>query len=202
MNVNLFKTDEHYQLHSLKIGFNGFLVYSNFHNPKDLVYLRLDVWCFHLNEAKCNVKFPMQLDSIALTKMQCNDGYLIVLKSRGLILKLNLSEPPSKFEQPFEFQQGVHLASPVSTDTILPEFDMALNWLLLSKENLQLPLPGLPAIEVLSDSLLHYLNNFSVQASNYGNAHLKTLIGRYMKYEISEALYWFELKKLKSIVNR
>lgn len=202
MNVNLFKTDEHYQLHSLKIGGEGYIVYANFDNPKDLVFLKLDVWCFHFSEIKYNIEFPVQLDSITLTNMRCNDGYLIVLKSRGLIIKLNLSEPPSKFEQPFEFQQVVHLASPVSTDTILSEFDTALDWLLISKENSQMPLPGLPAIQVLSDSLLNYLNHFSTKTTNYGTARLKTLIDRYMDYDISEAQYLFELKKLKSAVTR
>lgn len=202
MNVNLFKTDETYQLHSLKMGGEGYIVYSNFDNPKDLVFLKLDIWCFHFSEVKHDIEFPVKLDSIRMTKMRCNDGYLIVLKSKELLLKINISELPSIVEQPFKFQQGIFLASRVPTDTLLSEVELALDWLLLSKENSQLPLPGLPAIQVLSDSLLHYLIQFSNTPATFGFTRLTTLISRYMDYDISEVMYLFELKKLKPVVNR
>lgn len=201
MDNDIFKPDTLCELHSLKIGANGHLVFSNVASPEVKVFVLLDIWCFHFSENFSNVTFPLLLDSISLVKMRCNNGHLLVLKSKERLLKLNVLSLPIKNEQAFEFKQGLQLASPNLSSTLSSEADIILEWLLFANQLEQPPLPGLPAIAVLTDSILHYLHHFSSNPANFKIQRLTSLFGRYMDYEINEAQYIFELERLKTSVS-
>lgn len=183
-----FEWESTRQIQAIHIGPQGYLIYS-VNGGKRPRTLRFEVWCFHLSVSDQSLSFPVSGSSVTCSKLKSNGQFLLTIASNAFTLKLNITNEPTEDTSITEFPAGLSIENPEADRATSPEIVVLLDWLITAHSEVKIPLPGLTAVDLISDAIDQYLALSFHTVNRKACSRLKHLINKFMDYDITTQMY-------------
>lgn len=187
------------QIQAIHIDPKGYLIYS-VKGDKRPRTLRFEVWCFHLSFSDQSLSFPVSGSSVTCSKLRSNGQFLLTIASNAFTLKLNITTEPTEDTSITVFPAGLSIAHPEADHAATPEIVVLLDWLITAHTEVKTPLPGLTAIDLLSDAIYQYLALPNHTVNPRACSRLRGLINKFMDYDVTAQGYVNALVAFKKTV--
>lgn len=191
-----FEWESTRQIRTIHIGPKGYLIYSEAGN-ESLRALRFEVWCFHLSVTDPQLSFPVSGSTVTCSQLRTNGLFLLTIANNAFTLKLNIATEPAEGPTIAEFRAGLSIAHPDASRAPATEIEILLDWLISAHTEVKTPLPGLTAIDLLSDGIYQYLALPNRIENLKACSRLKSLINKFMDYDLTAQGYVNALVALK-----
>jgi len=191
-----FEWDLTRQIRAIHIGPKGSLIYSEAGN-ENLRAIRFEVWCFHLSITDPSLSFPVSGSTVTCSQLRTNGLFLLTIANNAFTLKLNIAAEPTEDTTITEFPAGLSIAHPDADRATAPEIVVLLDWLITAHTEVKTPLPGLIAIDLVSDAIYQYLALPNRMENRKACSRLKSLINKFMDYDLTAQGYVNALVALK-----
>ncbi|BBO27235.1 hypothetical protein AltI4_16230 [Alteromonas sp. I4] len=191
-----FEWESTRQIRAIHIGPKGSLIYSEAGN-ENLRAIRFEVWCFHLSITDPSLSFPVSGSTVTCSQLRTNGLFLLAIVNNAFTLKLNIATEPAEGPTIAEFRAGLSIAHPEASRAPATEIEILLDWLISAHTEVKTPLPGLTAIDIVSDAIYQYLVLPNRMENRKACSRLKSLINKFMDYDLTAQGYVNALIALK-----
>ena len=191
-----FEWESTHQIRAIHIGPKGYLIFSEA-GSESLRAIRFEAWCFHLSVTDRSLSFPVSGSTVMCSQLRTNGLFLLTIANNAFTLKLNIATEPAEGPTTSEFRAGLSIAHPDASRATATEIEILLDWLITAHTEVKTPLPGLTAIDLVSDAIYQYLALPNRMENRKACSRLKSLINKFMDYDLTAQGYVNALIALK-----